>query len=96
VLETCIGKGQGRQRQKERQAGTRRKILAGGAVLDEAEQRPDRTTEQADASTYTPAELSPVAASGFDEGRRQPRPTERCFALWGKAQPCRMLGSALR
>jgi hypothetical protein len=41
----------------------------------------DRTTGQADASTDTPAELSPVAASGFDEGRSQPRPTERCFAL---------------
>ncbi len=40
-----------------------------------------RTTGQAVASTDTPAELSPDAASGFDEGCRQPRPTERCFAL---------------
>jgi hypothetical protein len=28
-----------------------------------------------------PAELSLVATSGLDEGRSQPRPTERCFAL---------------
>ena len=30
--------------------------------------RTDRTTGQTDASTDTPAELSPVAASGFDKG----------------------------
>ena len=33
---------QGRERQKERKADTRRKILAGAAVLNEAEQRPDK------------------------------------------------------
>ena len=37
----------------------------------------DRTTRQADASTDTLAGLSPVAASGFDEGRRQPSPANR-------------------
>jgi hypothetical protein len=41
ALEACIGKEQGRQRQKERQADTWHKILAGAAVLDEGDQRPE-------------------------------------------------------
>ena len=95
-----------RERQKERKADTRGKILADAAVLNEAEQRPDKAallklldrflTRPDDRALFNlPTQLpdrpdngtsgrihahqpgSRRSASGFDEGRRQPRPANR-------------------
>jgi hypothetical protein len=41
ALETCILEEQGRERQKEARPTPGARYLAGAAVLDEAEQRPE-------------------------------------------------------
>jgi len=45
ALDAQIRREQARKREQGRKADTRRKILAGAAVLDEAEQRPEKKAE---------------------------------------------------
>ena len=63
------------------------------ALFNLPTQLPDRPKHDKRTHPRKPAGLSPVAASGFDEGRRQPRPTNRGSLRGpGDARPGRNLG----
>jgi hypothetical protein len=52
------------------------------ALFNLPTQLPDRPDNRTSGRIHGhPGRALAVAASGFDEGRSQPRPTERCFAL---------------